>query len=249
MTAVAVAGPHLVVVGVDGLGAEVVRLALGHGEDPTTLLAGQGWHVQRAREVVSELAETHRLTMTFVVEAAVVRAPHTVAPLEPERELRRDRDLVLGEGEVPQRCQRASAHAVVTSSRGVLMTQFSDRTNASGQWGPPGGGLEPGEGPDSAVFREVWEESGQGIEVSGLALVQSLRWIGRAPGGRLEDFHAVRLVYRAVCPEPTEPVVHDVGGTTSTAAWFLPGALEPLAITPSWRSILRVVSEPDESGA
>jgi len=249
MTSVSVAGPRLVVVGVDAQGTEVVRLPLGHGEDPTALLAGQGWEVQRAREVLSEAADRHLLTMTFVVEAAVVRAPHAVVPLEPERELRRDRDLVMGEGEVPQRCQRVSAHAVVTSSRGVLMTQFSDRTNASGQWGPPGGGLEPGEGPDSAVLREVWEESGQGVEVSGLALVQSLHWVGRAPGGRLEDFHAVRLVYRAVCPEPTEPVVHDIGGTTATAAWFLPGDLELLAITPGWRSMLRVLSDPWESGA
>jgi len=246
MTSVAVAGP-LLVVGVDALGTEVVRLTLGHGEDPTALLAGHGWQVQHALEAVSEAAEGHRLTMTFFVEAAVVNAPHAAPPLEPERELRRDRELVLGEGEVPKRCQRVSAHAFVTSSRGVLMTQFSDRTNASGQWGPPGGGLEPGEGPDSAVFREVWEESGQGIEVSGLALVQSLRWIGRAPGGRLEDFHAVRLVYRAVCPEPTEPVVHDIGGTTAAAGWFLPGDLELLEITPSWRSILRVVSDLDES--
>jgi hypothetical protein len=99
------------------------------------------------------------------------------------------------------------------------------------------------------VLREVWEESGQRIEVSGLALVQSLHWVGRAPGGRLEDFHAVRLVYRAVCPEPTEPVVHDLGGTTASAAWFLPGDLEQLAITPSWRSVLRVVSDADESEA
>jgi len=248
MTAVSVAGPRLVVVGVDALGAEVVRLPLRHGVDPTALLAGQGWEAKRALEVLSQAAESHLLTMTFLVEATGVRGPHANAPLEPEREVRSDRDLVMGAGEVPQPCQRVSAHAFVTSSRGVLMTQFSDRTNASGQWGPPGGGLEPGEGPDRAVLREVWEESGQGVEVSGLALVQSLHWVGRAPGGRLEDFHAVRLVYRAVCPEPTEPVVHDIGGTTASAAWFPPGDLGLLAITPSWRSILSLVADPDESG-
>jgi 8-oxo-dGTP pyrophosphatase MutT (NUDIX family) len=249
LTSVPEAGPRLEVVGVDAQGAEVARLVLGHGEDPTILLSGLGWQVRRAVEVTSEAAEGLVLTMTFVVEAAAVRAPHTVVPFEPERELRRDGDLVMGEGEVPQRYQRVSAHAFVTSSRGVLMTQFSDRTNAPGQWGPPGGGLDPGEGPDRAVLREVWEESGQVVELSNLALVQSLHWIGRAPGGRLEDFHAVRLVYRAVCPEPTEPFVHDVGGTTASAAWLPAGDLELLAVTPGWRSVLRDVSNPDGCGA
>jgi 8-oxo-dGTP diphosphatase len=236
------------VVGVDALGLEVVRVALGHGDDPTTLLASHGWKVKRARDVMSDAAEEHRLTMTFVVEAAGVIPLHPVVPPEPERELRRDADLVVGEGEAPQRYQRVSAHALVTSSRGVLMTQFSDRTNASGQWGPPGGGLEPEEGPDRAVLREVWEESGQVIEVSELALVQSLQWIGRAPSGRLEDFHAVRLVYRASCHAPTEPLVHDVGGTTASAAWVPPTDLDRLDVVASWRSLLSgVFMAPDEA--
>jgi len=92
------------------------------------------------------------------------------------------------------------------------------------------------------VLREVWEESGQVVEVSELALVQSLHWIGRAPGGRLEDFHAVRVVYRAVCPAPTDPVVHDIDATTASAAWLLPTDLGALALTPSWRSILSDVA-------
>jgi 8-oxo-dGTP pyrophosphatase MutT (NUDIX family) len=249
MTSVLATGPRLEVVGVDALGTEVARLVLRHGEDPGIRLAGLGWEVRRARDVSSEATATQVLTMTFVVEAAVARAPHAVDPLEPAGELRQDDDLVLGEGEVAQRYQRVSAHAFVTSSRGVLMTQFSDRTNAPGKWGLPGGGLEPHEEPDRAVLREVWEESGQVIEVSELALVQSRHWIGRAPGGRLEDFHAVRLVYRAACPEPTEPVVHDVGGTTASAAWMPAGDLELLEVTPGWRSVLRDVSNLDGRGA
>jgi len=236
-------------VGVDALGTEVARLVLRHGEDPGARLAGLGWEVRRARDVSSEATDRHVLTMTFVVEAAVAGAPHAVVSFDPPGERRRDGDLVMAEGEVPQRYQRVSAHAFVTSSRGVLMTQFSDRTNAPGQWGPPGGGLEPREEPERAVLREVWEESGQVIEVRGLALVQSRHWIGRAPGGRLEDFHAVRLVYRAACPEPTDPVVHDVGGTTASAAWMPVGNLELLEVTPGWRSVLRDVSNVDGRGA
>jgi len=251
VTSGSVLGSRLVVVGVDAEGAEVARLTLGHGDDPTTLLATHGWEVRRVRDVMSRPVEKHTLTMTFVVESSFA-PPQTVALLTMGVQPRRDDDLVTAEGEVALRHQRVSAYALVTSSRGVLMTQFSDRTNAQGQWGLPGGGLEAEESPDRAVVREVWEESGQVIEVSELALISSSHWVGRAPAagavrlrgdcdGRLEDFHAVRVVYRAVCPEPTELVVHDVGGTTASAAWMLPADLDRIALTSNWRSILREV--------
>ena len=247
------AGSRLIVVGVDVGDVEVVRLGLGHGEDPTTLLAAHGWKVRRVREVTTHPVDTHILTMTFAVEQCFA-PPQSVAALGVHPQT--DDDVVTVEGEVPLRHQRVAAYAVVTSSAGVLMTQFSDRTGAPGKWGLPGGGLDAGEAPDHAVVREVWEESGQLIEVGELALVRTSRWVGRAPTGRLEDFHAVRVVYRAHCPEPSEPVVHDVGGTTASAAWLLPTDLDLLALTPGWRSILRdvtrlgvleVVMAPDET--
>jgi 8-oxo-dGTP diphosphatase len=243
-----------VVVGVDLLGAEVARLVLGHGDDPTALLAGHGWEVRRAQDVMSQTVGTHVLTMTFVVEPSFVDGPTFAAepraPASPERQgrTRRDDDLVMSEGEVPELHQRVAAYALVTSSRGVLMTQFSGRTNAEGRWGLPGGGIEGGEAPELAVVREAWEESGQVIEVSDLALIQSSHWIGRAPTGRLEDFHAVRVVYRAACPEPTAPVVHDVGGTTAAAAWVPLTDLDRLDVTSSWRSLLRDLARLGESG-
>ena len=236
-------------VGVDVLGAEVARLVLGHGDDPVALLAVHGWRVRRARDVISDSGEKHVLTMSFVVEATLVgEAALAVAPLELGVTMRRDDDLVPVEGEVPALYQRVAAYAFVTSSRGVLMTQFSDRTNAQGQWGLPGGGVEADEAPERAVVREAWEESGQVIEVSELALVHTSHWIGRAPTGRLEDFHAVRLVYRASCHAPTDPVVHDVGGTTAAAAWVPPTGLGRLDVASSWRSLLSgVVMAPDEA--
>jgi 8-oxo-dGTP diphosphatase len=241
--------PRLIVVGVDALGAEVARLVLGHGDDPTALLAVHGWEVRLARDVISSTVEKHVLTMTFVVEP-LAPAPRPLAPLEPGVPPRRDQDLAVAEREVLERYQRVAAYAFVNSPRGVLMTQFSDRTNAQGQWGLPGGGLEAEEAPDQAVVREVWEESGQVIEVTGLALVHTSHWVGRAPAGRLEDFHAVRVVYRASCRAPTEPVVHDVGGTTAAAAWVPPADLDRLEVTPGWRTLLSaVVMAPDEADA
>jgi len=252
-------GSRLIVVAVDVDGTEVVRLALGHGDDPTRLLGLQGWDVRRVKDVVRHPVQSQVLTMTFLVEPSIpgrheeVADPlHLVNPVDPVDPVDPidpidpvdPVDQGAAEGEVPVRHQRVAAYALVTSTRGLLMTQFSDQTNAEGQWGLPGGGLEVGEAPERAVVREVWEESGQAIWVNEIALVRTSRWIGRAPSGQLEDFHAVRVVYRAVCPEPTEPVVHDVGGTTASAAWLPASALDELALTSGWRSILRDVAEP-----
>ena len=52
-------------------------------------------------------------------------------------------------------------------------------------------------------------------------------------GGRKEDFHAVRFVYRARCPRPTRPVVHDVGGSTADSRWVPLGELEGLPLVPT----------------
>jgi 8-oxo-dGTP pyrophosphatase MutT (NUDIX family) len=184
---------------------------------------------------MSHTDEQHLLTMSFVVEPRGA-TPHVLLASP-----RQDEDLVMAEGEVPEPHQRVAAYAFVTSRHGVLMTQFSALTNAQGRWGLPGGGIQPGEAPNRAVVREVWEESGQEIELNELAHVHTSRWIGRAPGGRLEDFHAVRVVYRASCPVPTAPLVHDAGGTTAAAAWVLPEDLEQLDVTSNWRSLLRDV--------
>lgn len=241
--------PSLIVVAVDVDGAEVACLVLGHGDDPTTLLADLGWDVYRVRDIVRHPTQHHVLTMTFVVVPTpeVVSRVVNRAVVNPPDVASSTRSATAG-GEVARRHQRVAAYAVVTSARGYLMTQFSDRTGAPGRWGLPGGGLEPAESPEVAVVREVWEESGQVIEVTDLASISTRHWVGPAPTGQLEDFHAVRVIYRAVCPEPTDPVVHDVGGTTAAAAWWLAADLDVLALTSSWRSVLSdVVMAPGET--
>lgn len=91
--------------------------------------------------------------------------------------------------------------------------------------------MDPGESPLEAVHREVWEETDQRLTDVEFLGVRTSHWIGRAPGGRIEDFHAVRLYYRAHCPAPSDPIVHDVGGSTASAAWVTRTTLEatPLA--------------------
>ena len=72
MTSGSVSGA-LIVVGVDAEGTEVARLALGHGHDPTTLLALHGWQVRRVRDVVKDPVDEHGLKMTFVVQPSLAQ--------------------------------------------------------------------------------------------------------------------------------------------------------------------------------
>ena len=120
------------------------------------------------------------------------------------------------------------------------MTELSARTNAAGLWNLPGGGLDPGEEPTDAVVREVHEETGQRVVDVALLTVMTRHWVERAPSGRVEDFHAVRLFHTAHCPEPTDPVVLDVGGSTSAARWVHETELASLPLASSVPEALAV---------
>ena len=115
--------------------------------------------------------------------------------------------------------QRVAAYALVVSARGLLATEFSDRTAVPGLWSLPGGGIDSGENPAQTVQREVFEETGQHVDVQQFIDLQTDHWIGLSPAGVAEDFHAIRLIYAACCPDPSDPVVHDAGGTTADSAW------------------------------
>ena len=82
------------------------------------------------------------------------------------------------------------------------------------------------------------EETAQRIVLGELTKVQTGHWIGRNPGGMIEDFHAVRLVYRATCPDPTEPEVLDRGGSTASARWVGLDSWMTLPWTANWMMIL-----------
>lgn len=207
------AAPQVLVRGIDRGGSVCVERPLRHGDDPQTALREQGWEagqlvsIASARTPQVQIVVTYRVTRVPARPRAARSVPH--AP-----------GLVVGDNELPVRYQRVAAYAVVTSSRGILVSQASRRTGVAGQWGLPGGGLDDHEEPDDAVLREVWEETGQHVQLTGPLDVVTQHWVGRAPSGRLEDFHAIRLVYGAECRTPTDPVVHDVGGTTAASAWM-----------------------------
>ena len=222
--------PIVVVHAESSRGRPVADFVLGHGADPVRELARLGWARPRLRDASRSPDGTLALSYT-VAAASAVPAHDVPVPTDP--------GLVLAPGEEASPYQRTAAYGVVTSERGVLLTELSALTSAPGRWTLPGGGLDPGEEPVAALHREVWEESGQRVEGVRLLEAQTSHWIGRAPSGRLEDFHAVRIVYAAWCPQPTDPVVHDVGGSTESVRWVPRQELERYHLSRSFAPHMR----------
>ena len=221
--------PALHVLGVDEGGHAVVGFPLAHGADPLAVLREHGWVAQRVIDVETVSDPGHELTLRYAVRpAGAGDAPRPAAAVPS------DAGLVREEGERVHPYQRAAAYALVTSARGILLTQLSEATNAAGRWTLPGGGIDPGESPLEALHREVWEESGQSIDEPVVLDIHTQHWVGRAPSGRLEDFHAVRIIYTAHCPSPTEPVVHDIGGSTAAVRWVRPDEVGSYRLTRSF---------------
>jgi 8-oxo-dGTP pyrophosphatase MutT (NUDIX family) len=212
-----------------GVGTSV-DVTLGHGEDPRMLLWREGW-------VLTRMLSTHMDEQGIVLTVQVrTRSQSSRPPRIKSRGL--DPQLKVGPDEVAVPHQRVAAYAIVRSRRGVLGTQCSDRTAIPGLWQLPGGGLEVGETPSEGVVREIMEETGQRVRINRLIDVQSDHWVGRAPTGVLEDFQALRIIYTAVCDDPTHPQVLDIGGTTMSASWVSLRHWRSLQWTSGARSLL-----------
>ena len=211
-------------------GRLVSEFVLGHGADPVRELARLGWSRPRLHDAGRDADGGLVLTYGVTAASSVASVANPV-PTDP--------GLVLEPGEEARPHQRTAAYGVVTSDRGLLLTELSALTSAPGRWTLPGGGLELGEAPVDALHREVWEESGQEVEAVRLLEAHTSHWIGRAPSGRLEDFHAVRIVYAAWCPQPTDPVVHDVGGSTEAVRWVRRDELDAYHLSRSFAPHMR----------
>ncbi|MEF9903889.1 NUDIX hydrolase [Streptomyces sp. P9-A2] len=121
---------------------------------------------------------------------------------------------------------RVAAYAVVVRD-GRLLLARSPAPGGAPEWVLPGGGMEHGEDPYDTVRREVEEETGYRIEVTGLLGVDSARhaFVRHAFArhtfarrlGRSADHHAVRLVYEGRIAGGE--LRNEIGGSTELAAW------------------------------
>jgi 8-oxo-dGTP diphosphatase len=217
----------------DGVAFEDV---LDHGVDPGLLANDHGFSAIRPIDVVRD--DHGELVLRLELRPLTGERRPAAQPRG------RDAGLVLTPDRPPVVRQRVAGYAVVFSSRGLLATEFSDRTAIAGRWGMPGGGLDDHEQPEAAVLREVMEETSQVIRLRKLIKVHTSRWIGRNPHGEVEDFHAVRLIYRAQCETPTDPIVIDFDGTTRSARWVPVDEWETLHWTQNWHEVLADLLRP-----
>ncbi|MDQ0961743.1 8-oxo-dGTP diphosphatase [Streptomyces sp. B4I13] len=112
---------------------------------------------------------------------------------------------------------RVAAYAVCVRD-GRLLLARSPAPDGTPEWVLPGGGMEHGEDPLDTVVRELDEETGYRVEVTGLLGIDSARHTFRREGLRGPvDHHAVRVLYegRVVGGE----LRHEVNGSTDMAAW------------------------------
>jgi 8-oxo-dGTP diphosphatase len=169
-----------------------------------------------------------RALMPFT--ARVLGRP-VVPPPDPAAESYRP--VVLAEPD-PGRGQRFGAYGVVTDPDArILLTRIATGYPGAGRWHLPGGGTDHGELPEDALARELLEETGQHGRVTEL-LGTSHRHTPAAlgPEGVPIDWHVIRVLFRVLVDEPTEPsVIEAAGGSTAEARWFTPDQIESLTLT------------------
>lgn len=115
--------------------------------------------------------------------------------------------------------QRVAAYAVIVRDDHLLLSRLAPRISPDGLWTLPGGGIEHGEDPRTAVVREVIEETGLEAAVSETAHVYSQHH-PRGYYDRDVDAQSIRIVFEGWVPvDAPEPRVVEVDGSTVEAAW------------------------------
>ncbi len=99
----------------------------------------------------------------------------------------------------------------------LLLARIREDTPDDGRWTLPGGGLEYGETPESAVRREIEEETGLIGEPEAI-LGTSVMTIDRSASFEGQRLHFVGILYRVriVGGELRD----EVDGTTDACGWF-----------------------------
>jgi 8-oxo-dGTP diphosphatase len=123
---------------------------------------------------------------------------------------------------------RLGAYGICRDDAGrILLARLSALEVDVGAWTLPGGGVDFGEHPDTAVVRELNEETGLDGEIEEIAGVFSHVYSGSAFAGG-SDLHFIGIVYRMriVGGELRD----EIDGTTDTSGWFGPADLGELRL-------------------
>jgi 8-oxo-dGTP pyrophosphatase MutT (NUDIX family) len=203
---------------------EVVVGRLGHGQHPENLLASGGFRAEEALR--ADLSEEGSLELAYRVSRASGIRQRIDDVL---------RDPDIRPDDVGEPHQRVAAYAVVTSERGVLLTQFNEQTHVAGEWGLPGGGLDTGESPVGGVLREVWEETGLGAADIGAFFetdIVNLFHESSVDGVWCEVVFAAR-----VRPDAAVTISHE----HDDVRWVTPAAAHELVLWPAYHRAIEQV--------
>jgi ADP-ribose pyrophosphatase YjhB (NUDIX family) len=128
--------------------------------------------------------------------------------------------------------RRIAAYGVCRDDAGrVLLVRLSRTALEPGRWLPPGGGIDHGEHPADAVVREIREETGLLVEVTGLRAVLA----DVVTAGDLA-VHNDRIVYDVIVRGGQ--LRDELDGTTDAAAWYARDDLPALPLLPFAAEVL-----------
>jgi 8-oxo-dGTP diphosphatase len=130
--------------------------------------------------------------------------------------------------------RRIGAYGVLRDPDGrVLLARGSDLGAFPGVWSLPGGGVEQGEDPADTVVREIAEETGLTVRVTGVQSVFSD--VTALPYTELEE-HTDRIVYDVEWAGGN--LRDEENGTTDLADWAGPAELDSWPLMPFTARVL-----------
>jgi ADP-ribose pyrophosphatase YjhB (NUDIX family) len=133
---------------------------------------------------------------------------------------------------------RVGAYALCLDDTGrILLCRIAPSVLPGEIWTLPGGGLDFGESPETAVIRELHEETGYTGRVVALGYVADRLFDGATDGVRL---HAIRVVYRVRITGGERR--DEVDGSTDTCGWFTRDEAEHLHLGALARQAFALVS-------
>lgn len=112
---------------------------------------------------------------------------------------------------------RPASYALITKQDAVLLSLWESSIDSF--WTLPGGGIEFDEQPEAACIREVWEETGYNVALTGFLTVSThvISAEKRVPGQYL-PLQILRLLYTAdIVSGSLRP---EVDGSSTDAAWI-----------------------------